>query len=61
MKILRVDYSVVYVDPYKMLEKLEFDYCLPKCFWSDSEWRTYTARRLELLRIRNEMEKYNDR
>lgn len=56
MKLLKVSYKQLYVDPYFMLAKLEFDYCLPKWFWSDKEWSRYTQQRIALLRLKNEME-----
>lgn len=44
--------------PEEALEALEFDYCLPKYFWSSQEWAEYTRKRIMILNRMNEYKEY---
>ena len=39
---MKISYDNVYEDPLVELDELEFAYCLPKWFWTRSEWNVYT-------------------
>lgn len=61
--LMRISYKDVdfLTDHKKALEDLEFDYCLPKCFWSDSEWCDYVRKRIDIMnKIREYKESYNE-
>lgn len=46
------------VNPMFELEELEFEYCLPKDFWTNREWRKYTMLRIEILEKIKEYDEY---
>ena len=45
-KCMKISYDDVYEDPLVELDELEFAYCLPKWFWTRSEWNVYTMKRV---------------
>lgn len=41
---------------YVQLEELDFEYCLPKWFWTLREWTAYNNKRIEIVnRIKDEL------
>ena len=46
---LKVEVDKVGYEPDLELEDLDFEYCLPKGFWLNSEWYRYQMKRRELL------------
>ena len=46
------------VNPWLEMEELEFEYCLPKDFWTNREWRKYTMLRIEILEKIKEYDEY---
>lgn len=38
-------------DPEVMLAELEFEYCLPKWFWTNREWTKYSYERIRLQNL----------
>lgn len=57
-KCMKISFDNVYEDPLVELDELEFAYCLPKWFWTRSEWNVYTMKRVELVRRINEYREY---
>lgn len=45
-------------NPERLLEELEFEYCLPKWFWTDREWVRYTIERSKLVRLIRDWSSY---
>jgi hypothetical protein len=50
--------QVVYIDPVVELRALEFEYCLPKSFWTSREWSRYVMKRSEYVYMIREEKEY---
>lgn len=48
MAFLKINLNSL-VDPEIELEDLDFEYCLPRAFWTNNEWYKYNTKRKELL------------
>ena len=58
---LVVNRKLVMLDsPERLLAELEFEYCLPKWFWTDREWVRYTIERSKLVRLIRDWGSYLD-
>ena len=56
-----VNRKLVMLDsPERLLAELEFEYCLPKWFWTDREWVRYTIERSKLVRLIRDWGSYLD-
>lgn len=56
---LVVNRKLVMLDnPERLLAELEFEYCLPKWFWTDREWVRYTIERSKLVRLIRDWSSY---
>lgn len=45
---LKIKYEEPEEDPEVRLAELEFEYCLPKWFWTHSEWTKYSYEKMRL-------------
>lgn len=51
--------KVVFEDnPERLLDELEFEYCLPKWFWTSREWTRYTIERSRLRKLIREIKEF---
>lgn len=49
-ELLKISFEVE-EDPEVMLAELEYEYCLPKWFWTNREWAKYSYERIRLLNL----------
>lgn len=49
-ELLKISFEVE-EDPEVMLAELEYEYCLPKWFWTHNEWAKYSYERIRLQNL----------
>lgn len=54
--LMIISYNDIEEDPELMLEELEFEYCLPRWFWTNKEWAKYSYERIKVLSLKKELD-----
>ena len=55
---MRISYKNVEEDAELMLALLAYEYCLPRAFWTDSEWNKYSFQKIGYTYQLGEYRKY---